>query len=105
MHAALKRMLVQTVRVEPFLGRRSDFGDPEFGPAVELRARVEATTKIVIVGDGQAYQASHLVIVESGIRVGDRVWRPGATEPDTAKSVFEICEPFSSRIDHLEVYL
>lgn len=104
MHPALRRMLVQTVEVEPVIGR-NEFGDPQYGAKVAIRARVEATTKIVISGDGQAYQASHIVICEGGIGVGDRVWRPGATEPDTAESVLEIPEPFTGRIDHIEVYL
>ena len=104
MHPGLKRMLTQTVRVQSPAGM-SDFGGPSWGPEVTIPARVEATTKIVIVGDGQAYQASHLVIAEGGIKVGDRVWRPGQAEPDTAKSVLEIPEPFTERIDHIEVYL
>lgn len=104
MHSGLKRMLVQTVRVQRVTGR-TDYGDPQYGPEETIHARVEPTTKIVIVGDGQAYQAAHRIIAEGGIQVGDRVWLPGAIEPDTAKSVFEIPEPSSSRIDHIEVYL
>lgn len=97
-------MLVQTVRVQRKLGM-SDFGDPIFGPETTIRARVEPTTKIVIVGDGQAFQASHRIIAEGGIQVEDRVWLPGRDEPDTAKSVFEVPEPFTGKIDHIEVFL
>lgn len=104
MHPALQRMLVQEVRVQPITGR-DDYGDPAYGPERRIRARVEPTTKIVIVGDGQAFQAAHRIIAVEGIAPEDRVWLPGATEPSTAKSVLKIPEPFSSRIDHIEVYL
>lgn len=104
MHPALKRTLTQTVRVQPKIGM-TDYGDPLYGEEAAISARVEPTTKIVIVGDGQAFQAAHRIIAEGGIRAEDRVWLPGATEPDTAKSVFEIPEPFSARIDHIEVFL
>lgn len=104
MHPGLKRMLHQRVQVARQTGM-SDYGDPTWGAPVEVAARIEPTTKIVMApGGGQQFQAEILVIVESGIQAEDRVWLPGQAEPRTARSVFEVPGPFGG-IDHLEVYL
>ncbi|HEY0838999.1 MAG TPA: hypothetical protein VGD74_02315 [Vulgatibacter sp.] len=106
MHPGLRRMLTQSVRVQRQDGA-SDYGDPAWGAMSDpIPARIEPTTKIVMAPmGGQAFQAEILVIIESGIQPEDRVWLPGRTEPRTARSVFEVPEALSDRIDHLEVYL
>lgn len=103
MHPALRKMLHQRVTVEPLTGR-SEYGDPTYGPAGDpLPCRIEPTTKIVLTGEGQQYQASHLIVIESGIALGDRVEMPGG-EKRQARSVFEVPGVFGG-VDHLEVYL
>lgn len=102
MHPALKRMLHQSVTVQAMTGRDA-YGDPAFGSASTVAARIEPTTKIVTVGEGQQFQADHLIVVESGIALGDRVTLPSG-EARIARSVFEVPGVFGG-IDHLEVYL
>lgn len=103
MHPALRRMLHQRVTAEPMTGRDT-YGDPIYGePGNPLPCRIEPTTKIVVAGDGQQFQAAYLIVVESGISLGDRVTLPGG-EVRSARSVFDVPGVFGG-IDHLEVYL
>lgn len=105
MHPFFRKTLTQSVQVARRVGA-SDYGDPVWSEPEPVAVRIEPTTKIVsLPTGGQTFQAEILIIAESGIQPEDRVWLPRQSEPRIARSVFEVPEPFSDRIDHLEVYL
>jgi hypothetical protein len=59
------------------------YGDPQFsGDQVEITARYEETTGLVVSSAGDERDYAGIVISESEIKTTDRLWPPGADTDD-----------------------
>lgn len=75
------RLLPHVVTVRPFLG---DSGDGYlYGPAVQVRARVDARPKLVVGVDGQQATANATLVLPPGAPVAllARITLPDGTQP------------------------
>jgi len=76
------RMLTDTVSVALRTGA-SSYGDPIFGSVASMKARVEQKNEEVAASDGSTFVASHVVVTETEISIGSRVWLSGESTSDT----------------------
>lgn len=78
--------LIDTVTVKRQTGI-DNFGDPSFGAAREVRARVETTDALVTGTDGDDKQARFVVVTAEALDVEDRIWLPGADTADATEAL------------------
>jgi hypothetical protein len=108
MDPQLKAQLRQVIHVAS-LTSVSAAGDPSFGAAVAVNARVEDDVSNKYGSDEVERESRKRIVTESAIRLTDRVWMPGDSETDatlgrTPMSVQELPDELGV-IDHYETVL
>lgn len=86
----LSSWLVSTVYVADVSGKTAK-GDPTFGAAVAVPARVEAVRRFTRNAQGQKSISSHTIYTTTAIALTSRVWLPG----DSAATTQLACVPLS----------
>lgn len=81
MLSPFKALMNQTINVATKSGRDSS-GDPSYGTAADVSAYVEKRRGIVELPTGEKVETSHWIVVESEIKLSDRVWLPGDSTSD-----------------------
>jgi head-tail adaptor len=75
--------LRDTITVQSRTGAANGYGDPTWGSQSTLAAKVMSSQKRIINAQGTLVQASHELLTETALTLGDRVWIPG---DDTTKT-------------------
>ena len=83
--------LSHRIKVAPKTGRDAH-GDPAFGPALTVRARVQPNSRLIRGPQGEETTASHVLYTTTPIAMTDAVWLPGddATNPALRKRPLEV---------------
>lgn len=105
MDPQLKKTCRQQIWVSQ-LTSRDQYGDPSFGPAQPLMARVEDDTETSDQTDGTETRSRKRIVTEDRINLTDRIWLPGDSPTDASSgrvpfSVQELPDELG-RIDHYE---
>lgn len=82
------RWLTTSVLVAPYVGV-SAWGEPSYGPAVRVPARVEWTSEVQQDGENERSVTTAVVLTAAPLKPKDRVWLPSLAleaPPDSAAS-------------------
>lgn len=106
MDAQLKAQCQQIIHVAT-QSTRNSFGDPSFGAATAVQARVEDDQQEYGDSpDGERRRTRKRIVTESRINMSDRIWLPGDSpaDPSLGRSPYQVQELPDERggIDHYE---